>query len=128
MKQGVILLGILSVLALGSVLPASALSDAMEDIQYPSPLEQYNAGVALHEIQCNEPRDLYVTGSNVPVCLYQDTYQALLDRGVSLSLPPTLESVVQTVIEDTIALYDSDPDGAFATLSLIHISEPTRPY
>ena len=128
MRQRFMLLGILSVLALGSALPASAVSDAMEDVQYPSPLEQYNAGVALHEIQCNEPRDLYVTGSDVPVCLYQDTYQALLDRGVSLSLPPTLESVIQTVIEDTIALYESDPDGAFAAISAMMSSNPSYPF
>ena len=82
----------------------------------------------MHEIQCNEPRDLYVTGSNMPVCLYQDTYPALLERGVSLSLPPTLESVVRTVIEDTIALYDSDPDGAFATISTMMSTDVTYPF
>ena len=128
MKQQFMLLGILSALILGSTLPAYALSDAMDGAQYPPPLEQYNAGAALHEIQCNEPRDLYVTGSNMPVCLYQDTYPALLERGVSLSLPPTLESVVRTVIEDTIALYDSDPDGAFATISTMMSTDVTYPF
>ena len=122
------LLGILSVLILGSALPAYALSDAMEDVQYPSPLEQYNAGVALHEIQCNEPRDLYVTGSNMPVCLYPDTYQMLLDRGISLSLPPTPESVVRGVVDETIALYDSDPDGAFATITAMMSTDPSYPF
>ena len=122
------LLGILSVLILGSALPAYALSDAMEDVQYPSPLEQYNAGVALHEIQCNEPRDLYVTGSNMPVCLYPDTYQMLLDRGISLSLPPTPESVVRGVIDETIAMYDSDPDGAFATITAMMSTDPSYPF
>jgi hypothetical protein len=100
----------------------------MEDVQYPSPLEQYNAGVALHEIQCNEPRDLYVTGSDTPVCLYPDTYQLLLDRGVSLSMPPTPESIVRGVIDETIALYNSDPDGAFATITAMMLTDPSYPF
>ncbi len=128
MKQRFMLLGILSALVLGSALPAYALSDAMEDVQYPSPLEQYNAGIALYEIQCNEPRDLYVTGSNMPVCLYPDTYQLLLDRGVSLSMPPTPESIVRGVIDETIALYNSDPDGAFATITAMMLTDPSYPF
>ncbi len=128
MKQYLFLLGVLSIITLVSALPAYALSDAMEDVQYPSPLEQYNAGVALHEIQCNEPRDLYVTGSDTPVCLYSDTYEMLLDRGVSLSLPPTLESVVRGVVDDTIAMYNSDPDGAFATISAMMSSDTSYPF
>ena len=82
----------------------------------------------MHEIQCNEPRDLYVTGSNMPVCLYPDTYQMLLDRGVSLSLPPTPESIVRGVIDETIALYDSDPDGAFATITAMMSTDPSYPF
>ncbi len=128
MKQYLFLLGVLSIITLVSALPAYALSDAMEDVQYPSPLEQYNAGVALHEIQCNEPRDLYVTGSDTPVCLYPDTYEMLLDRGVSLSLPPTSESVVRGVVDDTIAMYNSDPDGAFATISAMMSSDTSYPF
>ena len=128
MKQRFMLLGILSALILGSALPAYALSDAIEDAQYPPPLEQYNAGVALYEIQCNEPRDLYVTGSNTPVCLYPDTYQLLLERGVSLSMPPTPESIVRGVIDETIALYNSDPDGAFATITAMMLTDPSYPF
>ncbi len=128
MKQYLFLLGVLSIVTLVSALPAYALSDAMEDTQYPSPLEQYNAGTALHEIQCNDPRDLYVTGSDMPVCLYSDTYEMLLDRGVSLSLPSTSESVVRGVVEDTIALYDSDPDGAFATITAMMSTDPSYPF
>ncbi len=128
MKQYLFLLGVLSIITLVSALPAYALSDAMEDVQYPSPLEQYNAGVALHEIQCNEPRDLYVTGSDTPVCLYPGTYEMLLDRGVSLSLPPTSESVVRGVVDDTIAMYNSDPDGAFATISAMMSSDTSYPF
>ena len=128
MKQYLFLLRVLSIVTLVSALPAYALSDAMEDTQYPSPLEQYNAGTALHEIQCNDPRDLYVTGSDMPVCLYSDTYEMLLDRGVSLSLPSTSESVVRGVVEDTIALYDSDPDGAFATITAMMSTDTSYPF
>ena len=128
MKQHLFLLGVLSIVTLVSALPAYALSDAMEDDQYPSPLEQYNAGTALHEIRCNEPRDLYVTGSDMPVCLYSDTYEMLLNRGVSLSLPPTSESVVRGVVNDTIAMYESDPDGAFATITAMMSTDPWYPF
>ena len=82
----------------------------------------------MHEIQCNEPRDLYVTSSNMPVCLYPDTYQMLLDRGISLSLPPTPESVVRGVVDETIAMYDSDPDGAFATITAMMSTDPSYPF
>ena len=107
---------------------AYAESDTMEPAQHPSPLQQYNDGIPLHDIQCNTPRELYVTASQTPVCLYPDTYQTLLDRGVSLSQPPTPESAVRGVVDEAIALYDSDPDGAFATITAMMSTDPSYPF
>ena len=81
----------------------------------------------LYDIQCNEPRILYVTSSSAPVCLYQETYEVLLNRGVDL-LRPTPESFVRGVIEDTIALYDSDPDTAFDTITAMMSTSPSYPF
>ena len=107
---------------------AYAESDTMEPAQHPSPLQQHNDGIPLHEIQCNTPRELYVTASQMPVCLYPDTYQTLLDRGVSLSQPPTPESAVRGVVDEAIALYDSDPDGAFAIITAMMSTDPSYPF
>ena len=107
---------------------AYAESDTMEPAQYPSPLQQHNDGIPLHDIQCNTPRELYVTASQMPVCLYPDTYQTLLDRGVSLSQPPTPESAVRGVVDEAIALYDSDPDGAFATITAMMSTDSLYPF
>ena len=124
-------------MTLGSaaVLPVSALSDASDqaDAQYQSPLKQRDAGVALYNIQCNEPRNLYVTDSNMPVCLFLDTYQILLDRGVLLSalLPPTEPtpaSVVRDVITEIISMYDSDPDGTFEGITAMMSADPSYPF
>ena len=100
----------------------------MESAQYTTPLQQHNDGIPLHEIQCNTPRELYVRGSQMPVCLYPDTYQMLLDRGVSLSQPPTPESIVREVIKDAIAMYDSDQDGAFASITAMMSTGPWYPF
>ena len=38
------------------------------------------------------------------------------------------ESVVRGVVDETIALYDSDPDGAFATITAMMSTDPSYPF
>ncbi len=38
------------------------------------------------------------------------------------------ESIVRGVIDETIALYDSDPDGAFATITAMMSTDPSYPF
>ena len=45
------------------------------------PLKQHD--VPPSEVQCNEPRDLYIAGVR-PLCLFPDTYEILASRGVDL--------------------------------------------
>ena len=48
--------------------------------EHPPPMKQH---VSPSEVQCNEPRDLYIAGVR-PLCLFPDTYEILVSRGVDL--------------------------------------------
>ena len=48
---------------------------------HPPPMKQYD--VSPFEVQCNEPRDLYIAGVR-PLCLFPGTYEILASRGADL--------------------------------------------
>ena len=54
-------------------------------------------------------------------------FYATLALGVSF-LCSILEAVVLSIPHTQIAMWEKDGKGTGAVLSLIHISEPTRPY
>ena len=59
----------------------------MESKDYPhlSPAKQTESGVAAGNIRCNEPRMLYINQSEMPLCLFVETYGALQSRGMTLT-------------------------------------------
>ena len=61
---------------------AHAQSDEqMVSETYPSPAKQLKDGVGMHDIQCNDSRELYIRQSQTPVCLYDETYDLSFDPG-----------------------------------------------
>ena len=64
---------------------AHAQSDEqMVSETYPSPAKQLKDGVGMHDIQCNDSRELYIRQSQTPVCLYDETYDLMQGRGIEL--------------------------------------------
>ena len=71
---------------------AHAQSDEqMVSETYPSPAKQLKDGVGMHDIQCNDSRELYIRQSQTPVCLYDETYDLMQGRGIEL-VPATPSS------------------------------------
>ena len=71
---------------------AHAQSDEqMVSETYPSPAKQLKDGVGMHDIQCNDSRELYIRQSQTPVCLYDETYDLMQSRGIEL-VPATPSS------------------------------------
>lgn len=98
--------------------------------EYPAPLQQQRDGIPVDAIQCNASRDLYITNSATPVCIYASTYGSLLERGLDLvlheSFARTIYTItdagapeVQRVVEETIRMYDSDRENAFADITAL---------
>ena len=78
--------------ALNFVNIAHAQSDEqMVSETYPSPAKQLKDGVGMHDIQCNDSRELYIRQSQIPVCLYDQTYDLMQSRGIEL-VPATPSS------------------------------------
>jgi len=50
------------------------------------PQRQLSEGVFPTAVQCNEPRQLYQRDSQDMLCLYESTYEALLQRGANLAV------------------------------------------
>ena len=73
-------------LALSFVNAAYAQSDQhMESKVYLPPAKQLESGTSINYIQCNEPRELYIRQSQIPVCLYAETYDLMQSRGIELA-------------------------------------------
>ena len=73
-------------LALNFVNAVYAQSDQhMESNVYLPPAKQLESGTSINYIQCNEPRELYIRQSQIPVCLYAQTYD-LMHRTCTCSL------------------------------------------
>ena len=73
-------------LALNLVNAAHAQSDQhMKSKVYLPPAKQLESGTAINDIQCNEPRELYIRQSQTPVCLYAETYDIMQSRGIELA-------------------------------------------
>ena len=84
--------------ALNFVNIAHAQSDEqMVSETYPSPAKQLKDGVGMHDIQCNDSRELYIRQSQTPVCLYDQTYDLMQSRGIEL-VPATPSSSTSTGI------------------------------
>lgn len=60
-----------------------------KDYHHPSPAKQIESGVAAGNIKCNEPRMLYINQSEMPLCLFVETYNVLQSRGISYTGEPT---------------------------------------
>ena len=56
-----------------------------QDYRHPSPAKQTESGIAAGNIMCNEPRMLYINQSEMPLCLFVETYGALQSRGMTLT-------------------------------------------
>ena len=101
--------------------------------QYATPYQQIRDGVSVYGVQCNEPTNLYIrnadTAAPLPICITPSTYQALLDYGMTLSVPTLNDlllaiddagnSEVQQVVTATIRMYESDPENAFANINAV---------
>ena len=75
-----------------------------------SPLQQQREGVPLSDIQCNAPRDLYIRDSQQPLCLYPDTYEALLALGLDLTEPVTDDApALATLTPEEAAWLEENP-------------------
>ena len=84
--------------ALNFVNIAHAQSDEqMVSETYLSPAKQLKDGVGMHDIQCNDSRELYIRQSQIPVCLYAETYDLMQSRGIEL-VPATPSSSTSTGI------------------------------
>ena len=70
------MLALFSVLAIGLLIPAYA-----DNI---SPLKQYNMGIPIDEIQCNDDKVLMQSTSGKPACLNESTAAKLADRGFTI--------------------------------------------
>ena len=96
--------------------------------EYPPPFQQQRDGITLYDIQCNEPRELYIRDSHMPVCITASTYE--LFSGYGMDLVPvssiTPETKVQRIVEETIGLYKSEGVDAFATINAM--AENDIPY
>ena len=100
----------------------------------PPPFQQQRDGVPLDAIECNEPRDLYIRDSNIPLCLYVSTYELLSGYGMDLvpsersyadiikavdSIPDAGADKAQRVVRETIRMYESDRENAFANINVL---------
>ena len=65
-----------TVLAIGMMMPAYAETQL-------SPLKQFNMGIPIEQIQCNENKVLMLSNSGRPSCITVDTSVILADRGFS---------------------------------------------
>ena len=96
--------------------------------EYPPPFQQQRDGITLYDIQCNEPRELYIRDSHMPVCITASTYE--LFSGYGMDLVPvssiTPETKVQRIVEETIGLYKSEGVDAFAAINAM--AENDIPY
>ena len=96
--------------------------------EYPPPFQQQRDGITLYDIQCNEPRELYIRDSHMPVCITASTYE--LFSGYGMDLVPvssiTPETKVQRIVEETIGLYESEGVDAFAAINAM--AENDIPY
>lgn len=99
-----------------------------------SPFQQQRDGVPLDAIECNTPRELYIRGSSVPLCLYPSSYDSLSEYGMDLvpsdrsytdilnaidSIQGVGEDEVQYIVRETIRMYESDPENAFANIDML---------
>ena len=101
--------------------------------QYPPPLQQQRDGAALFDIRCNDPKELYVRDSQAPVCITESTYELLSGYGLDLVLASSLgvESPamsVQRVVEETVSLYESEGEEAFAIINAMRSTDPRYPF
>ena len=100
----------------------------------PPPFQQQRDGVPLDAIECNEPRDLHIRDSNIPLCLYVSTYELLSGYGMDLvpsersyadiikavdSIPDAGADKAQRVVRETIRMYESDRENAFANINVL---------
>lgn len=97
-------------------------------VEHSTPNQQQREGTTIDAIHCNMPRELYLRNSETPVCMYVNTYNILVERGMDLVLHESYfrtiyildESEVQNAqraVEETIRMYDLDKDGAFSNIN-----------
>jgi len=109
---------LVTVIMLSSGLAAAAGADA-----HMPPQRQLSDGVFPAAVQCNEPRQLYQRDSQDMVCLYESTYEALLQRGADLAaaadseIPHTVTIGTLAPVTGGAAGYGQDISEAF-TLAL----------
>ena len=67
------------------MLVALPVAESVEEYTYDAPLQQQNAGAALHDIVCNTPQNLYLLDWQTPLCLHTTTYESLIGRGLDIA-------------------------------------------
>ena len=110
---------------------AYAVDAAYADVaKHPPPFQQQRDGVALYDIQCNEPRELYIRDSQMPVCITAPTYELLSGYGMDLVLASSAspETGVQQVVEETIEMYKADGEETFARINAMESHDPAYPF
>lgn len=131
-----------AVLLAAVVLGLSSMGAAHAADVAPPPLQQQRDGIPLDAIQCNVPNELYIRGSDTPLCLRESTYERLVSIGLDLApsdrsyldiinainlIPDVKEREVQQVVSETIKMYESDTENAFSNINSMS-EDPQRYY
>lgn len=141
-----VLLAVLSVAVLaGSFGAGAAYADghgvmASGEETYPPPLQQQRDGVALLDIKCNSPLDLYVRDSQTAVCITESTYEAMVGLGLDLVPASSVgadadglivrdqRAKVQKVVSEAVQMYKDEGEAAFDAINAMRSADPTYPF
>ena len=117
-------------MAVLTLLTSTSLAYAQEDTndEHLPPLQQQRDGFTVDAIQCNTPRELYIRDADTPVHITASMFEILTQRSINLVLhqsyahtiypiSDTRESIVQHTVEETISMYNSDRNNAFANIN-----------
>ncbi len=127
MLQALSLIAVLMLVANASLTYAQEEEDDANN-EYLPPLRQHVDGLTVDAIQCNAPMELYLRDSQTPVCITPSAFEALIERNINLilhksyahtiyTIVDTRESVVQRTVDETLNMYNSDKDNAFANIN-----------
>lgn len=101
---------------------------ANDENRYLYPFQQQKDGDTIDAIQCNEPRELYLRDSQIPICITHSTFETLIERNWDLVLHQSYahtiytinddrESIVQRTVDETINMYNYNRDNAFENIN-----------
>ena len=99
-----------------------------------SPYKQYQQGIPVNQIQCNDSKILVESARNTPACVNEDSVEKLLDRGfVKVTLIDTSDSTTKTKIlsltsdsyaDENVVHSSYGVDSTVSALTINHIPKP----